>query len=101
MLHTVPAPLHNGDRCVHGVLKIDVIDLRCRVQPVRVNMDQVRTTRPGAIGKIGVDPDQHERGRNDAGTDAQPLAESLGERRLACTQFAGQDQKIPGLQHLT
>ena len=98
VLHPAAAPLDHGHGAVHGVFQVDVVDFRGRPQPVGVHMHQVRAARPGTVGQVRVDADQDKGRRDDAGPDAQALPEALGEGGLARTQFAGQDQQVPGLQ---
>ena len=101
VFHPVPAPLHHRHGRVHGVFEVDVVDFGGGPQPVGIDVDQVRTAGPRSVRQVGVDAYQHERRGNDACTDAQAFAQSLGERGLACTQFAGQDQEVPGLKYPT
>ncbi|BAS16873.1 hypothetical protein AHiyo8_51760 [Arthrobacter sp. Hiyo8] len=92
------APLDHCHGVVHGVFKVDVVDFRGGGKPVSINVDQIGTTRPRPVRQVRVDTYQDKRGRDDAGTDAQSFAESLGEGGLASTKFACQDQQVTGLK---
>ncbi len=99
VFHPSAAPFHHRHGAVHGVFEVDVVDFGRTLQPVGVDVHQVRAAGSRPVRQVGMDADQDERGGNDPGPHTEALAESLGECCFAGPEFAREDDKVACLEN--